>query len=339
MTAHWPVPAGLHANSGRLPVEGELPSFGGATQWLNSAPLTPDSLRGNVVVASFCTFTCVNWLRQLPYVRAWAAKYSGQGLVVIGVNTPEFPFEQDLGNVRRSLADLRVGYPVAVDNDYAIWSAFSNNYWPALYFADAQGRLRHHYFGEGEYAQSEMVIQRLLAEAGARDISRDIVSPEARGIEAAADWGALRSPENYTGYDRTEGFASPGGAVPSRPHRYTAPPALRLNHWALSGDWTAEPGHVALDAADGTITYRFQARDLNLVMGPAAQGASVRFRALLDGQPPGSAHGIDTDADGLGTVSEQRVHQLIRQPEPITERTFEITFLDPGLEAYSFTFG
>jgi hypothetical protein len=339
MTAPGPVPAGLHTNSARLPVEGELPSFGGATQWLNSPPLTPDGLRGNVVLASFCTYTCINWIRQLPYVRAWAAKYSGHGLVVIGVHTPEFPFERDIGNVQRSLADMRVGYPVAVDNDYAIWRAFANNYWPALYFADAQGRIRHHYFGEGEYARSEMVIQDLLAEAGAQGVDRDMVSPEAIGVEAPADWAALRSPENYTGYDRTENFAWPRGAVPGRPHRYTVPTRLRLNYWALSGDWTARPGHVALDAANGTIAYRFQARDLNLVMGPAAQGTSVRFRALLDGQPPGSAHGIDTDEQGLGNVSEQRLYQLIRQPDPIIERTFEITFLDPGLEAYSFTFG
>jgi hypothetical protein len=339
MTAPGPVPAGLHTNSARLPVEGELPSFGGATEWLNSPPLTPDGLRRNVVLASFCTYTCINWIRQLPYIRAWAAKYSGHGLVVIGVHTPEFPLERDIGNVRRSLADMRVGYPVAVDNDYAIWRAFANNYWPALYFADAQGRIRHHYFGEGEYARSEMVIQDLLAEAGAQGVDRGMVSPEAIGVEAPADWAVLRSPENYTGYDRTENFASPGGAVPGRSRRYTAPAGLRLNHWALSGDWTAEAGAVSLDAANGTIVYRFQARDLNLVMGPAVRGASVRFRALLDGQPPGSAHGIDTDEQGLGTVTEQRLYQLIRQPGPVTERTFEITFLGPGLEAYSFTFG
>ena len=339
MTAHWPVPAGLHTASPRLPVEGELPSFGGATEWLNSPPLTPGGLRGNVVLANFCTYTCINWIRQLPYVRAWAGKYSGHGLVVVGVHTPEFPFEQDTGNVRRSLADMRVGYPVAMDNDYAIWGAFGNHYWPALYFADAQGRIRHHYFGEGEYQQSEMVIQNLLAEAGAQGVDRDMVSPEARGVEAPADWASLRSSENYTGYDRTENFASPGGAVPGRPHRYTAPAVLRLNHWALSGDWTAAAGAVALDGINGTIAYCFQARDLNLVMGPAATGASVRFRALLDGQPPGAAHGIDTDEQGHGIVTEQRLHQLIRQPGPVTEHTFEITFLDPGLEAYSFTFG
>jgi Thioredoxin like C-terminal domain/AhpC/TSA family len=339
MTAHWPVPAGLHMSSARLPVEGELPSFDRVTRWLNSPPLTPDGLRGRVVLVSFCTYTCINWIRQLPYIRAWAGKYSGQGLVVIGVHTPEFPFEKDAGNVQRSLTGRRVGYPVAMDNDYAVWRAFSNNYWPALYFADAQGRIRHHYFGEGEYAQSEMVIQQLLAEAGAQGVDRDMVSPEAVGVEAAADWAVLRSPENYTGYDRTENFASPGGAVPGRSHRYTAPPGLRLNHWALSGNWTALAGAVSLDAADGTIAYRFQARDLNLVMGPAAQGASVPFRTLLDGQPPGPAHGIDADEQGRGTVTEHRLHQLIRQRGPVTERTFEITFLDPGLEAYSFTFG
>src|SRR5580658_4063511 len=281
MTAPGPVPAGLHTNSARLPVEGELPSFGGATQWLNSPPLTPDGLRGNVVLASFCTYTCINWIRQLPYVRAWAAKYSGHGLVVIGVHTPEFPFEQEIGNVRRSLADMRVGYPVAVDNDYAIWRAFGNNYWPALYFADAQGRIRHHYFGEGEYARSEMVIQHLLAEAGAQGVDRDMVSPEAIGVEAPADWAVLRSPENYTGYGRTENFASPGGAVPGQPHAYTAPAELRLNHWALSGDWTMEEHAAALNTAGGRIACRFHARDLHLVMGPTLRGTSVRFRVLL----------------------------------------------------------
>src|SRR5437773_3315954 len=236
MKPHWLMPAGLHTASAQLPVESRLPSFEGATGWLTAPPPTADGLRGKVVLVNFWTYTCINWLRQLPYVRAWAGKYASQGLVVIGVHTPEFSFEHNLDNVRRAVQDMRVDYPVAIDNDYAVWLAFDNHYWPALYFADAQGRIRHHHFGEGEYQQSEMVIQQLLAEAGASGISRELVSVDASGIEAAADWASLRSPENYNGYERTENFASPGGAVPGKPHVYTAPAELRLNHWALSGD-------------------------------------------------------------------------------------------------------
>ena len=339
MTLHWRAPAGLHTASVRLPVEGELGSFDGATGWLNSAPLTPAGLRGKVVLVNFWTYTCINWLRQLPYVRAWAGKYSGQGLVVIGVHTPEFGFEHNPDNVRRATAAMRVDYPVATDNDYAVWRAFDNYYWPALYFADAQGRIRHHNFGEGEYAQSEMVIQQLRDDAGATGISYDMVSPEARGLEVPADWADLRSPENYTGYGRTENFASPGGLVPDEPHAYAAPERLRLNQWALGGQWTASEQAVAADGAGGRIVCRFHARDLNLVMGPGTPGAAVRYRVLLDGQPPGTAHGIDADAAGDGTATGQRLYQLIRQPGAITERTFEITFPDPGAEVYSFTFG
>src|SRR5215475_1418846 len=228
MTAHWRMPAGLHTSSASLPVEGRLPSFDGATEWLNSPPLTTADLRGKVVLVNFWTYTCINWLRQLPYVRAWAEKYSSQGLVVIGVHTPEFPFEKDADNVRRAVQDMRVTYPVATDNNYAVWLDFDNHYWPALYFADAQGRIRHHNFGEGEYQQSEMVIQQLLAEAGASGVSREPVSVDARGIEAASFCTAPASPEIYTGYERTEGFASPGGAVPGKPHVYAAPAELRL---------------------------------------------------------------------------------------------------------------
>ncbi len=338
MTAHWLSPAGLHTASARLPVEGELPSFAGATGWLNSPPLTTAGLRGKVVVVDFWTYTCINWLRQLPYVRAWAGKYSGHGLVVIGVHTPEFPFEHDLGNVRGAARDMRVEYPVAIDNDYAVWSAFANHYWPALYFADAEGRIRHHHFGEGEYQQSEMVIQQLLAAAGS-DAGHELVSVDARGAEAPADWAALRTPETYTGYERTENFASPGGAVPGRPHAYQAPAELRLNHWALSGDWTMDEQAATLNEAGGQIAYRFHARDVHLVMGPAGPDAPVRFRVLIDGRPPGAAHGTDADDQGHGTVTGQRLHQLIRQPGPITDRTFEIAFLDPGVQAYVFTFG
>jgi Thioredoxin like C-terminal domain/AhpC/TSA family len=339
MTARWPVPAGLHTVSARLPDEGELASFGGATGWLNSPPLTAAGLGGKVVLVSFCTYTCINWLRQLPYLRAWAEKYSGQGLVLVGVHTPEFPFEHSPDNVRRALRDMQVGYPVAIDNDYAVWQAFGNHYWPALYFADAQGRIRHHHFGEGEYQQSEMIIQQLLAEAGSSSAGHDLVSVDARGVEAPADWAVLRSPENYTGYERTENFASPDGVLPGEPHRYAAPPELRLNHWALSGDWTMEEQAAALNSAGGQITCRFQARDLHLVMGPAVPGTSVRFRVRLDGQPPGADHGTDLDGQGDGRVVEQRLHQLIRQRGLVTERTFEITFLDPGVATYSFTFG
>jgi thiol-disulfide isomerase/thioredoxin len=339
MNAHWPVPAGLHKASARLPDEGELPSFGGATGWLNSPPLTAAGLRGKVVLANFWTYTCINWLRQLPYVRAWAGKYSGQGLVVIGVHTPEFGFEHNVDNVGRAVQDMSVGYPVAIDNDYAVWRAFDNYYWPALYFADAQGRIRHHHFGEGEYQQSEMVIQQLLAEAGSGSTSHDLVSPEARGIEAPADWDTLGSPENYTGYERTENFASPDGVIPGKPHVYSAPAELRPNHWALAGDWTMGEQATTANAENGRIACRFHARDLHLVMGPAAPGSSVRFQVLLDGQPPGAAHGADVDGQGQGTAAGQRLYQLIRQPGPVADRTFEITFLDPGAQAYAFTFG
>jgi thiol-disulfide isomerase/thioredoxin len=332
------MPPGLHTAAVRLPVEGELASFGGATGWLNSAPLTERELRGNVVLVNFWTYTCINWLRQLPYVRAWAGKYSGQGLVVIGVHTPEFSFEHNGDNVHWAVQDMRIGYPVAIDSDYAVWRAFSNNYWPALYFADAQGRIRHHHFGEGEYQRSETIIQQLLIEAGF-GAGHDVVSVDARGVEAPADWATLRSPENYTGYGRTENFASPGGVLPNKPGSYAIPAELRLNNWALSGNWTTEQVATRLNTATGQLAYRFHARDVNLVMGPATSGTSVRFHVLLDGQPPGAAHGTDLDSRGNGTVVEQRLYQLIRQDGPVTEQTFEITFLDPDVEAYAFTFG
>jgi thiol-disulfide isomerase/thioredoxin len=323
----------------RLPVEGELPSLGGATGWLNSPPLTAADLRGKVVLINFWTYTCINWLRQLPYVRAWAERYGDQGLVVIGVHTPEFAFESDVDNVRRAARDARVDYPVAIDSDYAVWRAFDNMYWPALYFVDAQGHIRHHHFGEGSYEESEMIIQQLLEDAGIEGVGHGLVSVDARGVEAGADWGSLRSPENYVGYGRTENFASPGGPVLDERRVYDAPARLRLNHWALSGDWTVEREAAVLNGANGRIAYRFHARDLHLVMGPAARGASVRFRVFIDGEPPGSAHGTDVDDGGNGTVGEQRLYQLIRQPEPIAERRFEIEFLDPGVEALAFTFG
>jgi thiol-disulfide isomerase/thioredoxin len=322
-----------------LPVEGSLPSLSGATGWLNSRPLTAADLGGHVVLVDFWTYTCINWLRQLPYVRAWAERYKDHGLVVIGVHTPEFDVEHDLDNLRRAAEDLRVDYPIVVDNDYAIWDAFGNRYWPALYFVDAHGQIRHHRSGEGDYEHSEATIQRLLTEAGAGGIGQDLVSVDPGGVEAAADWDSLWSPENYLGYQRTENFASPNGAVLGTRHLYAAPARLALNHWALSGDWTVQRQAIVLHQAEGRIAYRFHARDLHLVMGPAAPGMSVRCRVLVDGQPPGAAHGTDVDDQGNGTVTEPRLYQLIRQPGPITDHTFEITFLDPGVQAYAFTFG
>jgi thiol-disulfide isomerase/thioredoxin len=322
-----------------LPVEGHLPGFDGATGWLNSPPLTPEGLRGRVVLVDFWTYTCINWLRTLPYVRAWAHKYKAHGLVVVGVHTPEFDFEHDLDNVRREVKDLRVDYPVVVDNDYAIWDGFGNRYWPALYFVDAQGQIRHHRFGEGDYDRSEQIIQRLLTDAGSGGVGQDLVAVEADGVEAEADWDSLWSPENYLGFERSENFASANGAVLDTPHRYAAPTQLRLNHWALSGGWTVKRQAIVLNEPDGRIVYRFQARDLHLVMAPPAPGTSVRFQVLLDGQPPAAAHGTDADDEGNGTLTEPRLYQLIRQPDPVAERTFEVTFLDPGVQAYAFTFG
>ena len=339
MTARSPAPAGLHPSSAPLPVEGKLPSFDGATGWLNSPPLTAAGLHSKIVLVNFWTYTCVNWLRQLPYVRAWADKYADHSLTVIGVHTPEFSFEHDAGNVREAVEQMGITYPVAIDNDYAVWRAFDNHYWPALYVADGQGRIRHHHFGEGEYPQSEMVIQQLLVEAGTTDHDHELVSVDARGVEAPADWASLRSPENYTGYERTVNFASPGGAVPGGGHAYEIPAQLRLNHWALSGDWTMAEQAVTLNEAGGQLAYRFHARDLNAVMGPATAGSTVRFQVRIDGRPPGAAHGTDVDDEGNGTLAGQRLHQLIRQPGPVTDRTFEITFLDPGAQAYAFTFG
>jgi thiol-disulfide isomerase/thioredoxin len=317
----------------------ELASLERADEWLNSAPLTAESLRGKVVLIDFWTYTCINWLRTLPYVRAWAEKYRDQGLVVIGVHAPEFTFEKNISNVRWAVKDMRVGHPVAVDNEHVIWRAFRNQYWPALYFVDAQGRVRHHHFGEGAYERSEMIIQSLLMENGANIIDRNPVSPEAKGLEVAADWGNLRSAENYVGYGRTHNFASPGGALRDEPRVYALPARLRLNDWALSGDWTLTKEFAGVNKPNGRIAYRFHARDLHLVMGPTTPGTAVRFRVLIDGQPPGAAHGGDVDEQGYGTVTEQRLYQLIRQPKSIADRLFEIEFIGSGVEAYAFTFG
>jgi thiol-disulfide isomerase/thioredoxin len=315
----------------------ELAAFGRATEWLNSSPLTAASLLGKVVLVDFCTYTCINWLRTLPYVRAWAQKYR-QGLVVIGVHTPEFEFEKNIDNVRRAVKEMRIEYPIAIDNDYTIWRAFSNQYWPALYFIDARGRLRDRHFGEGEYERSEQIIQRLMADAGSGSADRSLVSVNGVGLEAAADWGNLRSPENYVGYDRTEQFAS-GSVARDRRRLYSAPSRLSLNQWGLSGEWTIGRQAITLNTVPGRIVDRFHARDLHLVMGPARRESPVRFRVSLDGQAPGAAHGADVDDKGNGMMVDQRLYQLIRQAKPIVDRTFEIEFLDPGVDALAFTFG
>jgi thiol-disulfide isomerase/thioredoxin len=317
----------------------ELRALGGAAEWINSPRLTAERLLGKVVLVDFCTYTCINWLRTLPYVRGWAAKYKSHGLIVIGVHTPEFAFEQNLANVRSAIKGMNIDHPIAIDNDYAIWRAFRNNYWPALYFVDARGRVRDSHFGEGEYERSEKIIQRLLTDAGAANVPRDRLSPDARGVEATADWGNLRSPENYLGHARTENFASRGGADPDRRRAYTAPPRLSLNQWALAGEWTMGKQAAVSHNANGRLVNRFHARDLHLVMGPAERGASVRFRVSIDGQPPGAAHGLDVDASGNGAIVEQRLYQLIRQPIPIVDRQFQIEFLDAGAETFAFTFG
>jgi thiol-disulfide isomerase/thioredoxin len=324
---------------GPMANQGELASLERATEWLNSPPLTPSALQGKAVLIDFWTYTCINWRRTLPYVRAWADKYKDQGLVVIGIHAPEFAFEKNLNNVRWAVKDMGINYPVVLDNDHALWRAFRNQAWPALFFVDAQGRVRHHYFGEGAYEQSEMVIQALLREAGATGVGREPVSVNARGIDAAADWGNLRSLENYVGAERTENFASPGGAALDKPRMYERPARLSLNQWALSGEWTVRKDAAALNKAGGGITYRFHARDLHLVMGTAAPGTPVKFHVKIDGQPPGAAHGVDVDEQGNGTVTEQRLYQLIRQPDAIGDRQFEIEFFGPGVEAFSFTFG
>jgi len=321
-----------------LPVEDIAPAYSGATQWLNSPPLTPEALKGKVVLVDFWTYSCINCLRAIPYVRAWAEKYRDQGLVVIGVHAPEFAFEKNLDNVHKAVTDLKIDYPVAIDNDYAIWRAFDNQYWPAHYFIDAQGRVRHHHFGEGEYDQSERVIQQLLAEAGKGEVSSNLVAVSASGAEAAADDKDVRSPETYVGYKRAENFASPGGPAPDKSHVYAAP-TPKLNEWGLAGDWTVGGENAVVNQQGGAIVYRFHARDLHLVLGPGDDGRPARFRVKIDGAPPGDNHGADIDADGQGVVTGQRLYQLIRQNGEIADRTFEIEFLDPGAHAYAFTFG
>jgi cytochrome c biogenesis protein CcdA/thiol-disulfide isomerase/thioredoxin len=321
-----------------LPVEGRAPSLAGAVEWLNSPPLSVEGLRGKVVLVDFWTYSCINCLRALPYVRAWAEKYRDQGLVVIGVHAPEFAFEKDPANVKRAVADLGLTYPVAIDNDFAIWRAFNNHYWPAHYFIDAQGRIRHHHFGEGDYAGSEKIIQQLLAEAGASGAPAGIVKVAATGAQAPPDMAEVLSPETYLGFARAENFASPGGAVQNQAHVYTGAD-LRLNEWSLSGDWTIGEERADLDRAGGAIAFRFHARDLHLVLGPGADGKPARFRVKIDGAAPGDSAGVDIDAQGEGVVSGERLYQLVRQKGAVRERLFEVEFLDPGVRAYAFTFG
>jgi thiol-disulfide isomerase/thioredoxin len=320
------------------PVEAEF-SLSGATDWLNSPPLAGTDLRGRVVLINFWTYTCINWLRQLPYVRAWEDAYRSHGLVVIGVHSPEFSFEHDVDDVRREAHVRSIGYPIAIDNHFAVWRSFRNHFWPALYLVDAQGRLRHHSFGEGGYEETEAVIRQLLTEAGAGDLGPEPVPVDARGVEAAADWDTLRSVETYLGYDRMSGLASSPRLVADRPHVYSAPERMRVGHWAVSGDWTIGRESTASNDSGGRLACRFHARDLHLVMAPATRGATVRFRVLLDGVEPGAHHGTDVDTAGRGTVLEPRLYQLLRRRGPVTAGTCDIEFLDPGVEVYAFTFG
>jgi cytochrome c biogenesis protein CcdA/thiol-disulfide isomerase/thioredoxin len=333
------APAAANASPAeRLPVEGQIPALSGAVEWLNSPPLTAKGLRGHVVLVDFWTYSCINCLRALPYVEAWAKKYRDEGLVVIGVHAPEFAFEKNIDNVRAADKRLGIDYPVAIDNNYAIWRGFNNEYWPAHYFIDAKGQIRHHHFGEGGYAESERVIQELLREAGHKTTS-GTVAVSGTGVEKAADMADVESPETYIGTDRAENFASPGGAVQDTAHAYSAPATLMLNQWALTGDWRVGQQDAVLEQPNGGITYRFHARDLHLVLGPSTDGKPVKFQVTIDGHAPGKDHGVDIDAAGNGVVTGQRLYQLVRLNDRIEDHTFEIRFLDAGATAYSFTFG
>ncbi|HEY2530889.1 MAG TPA: cytochrome c biogenesis protein DipZ [Xanthobacteraceae bacterium] len=313
-------------------------ALSGAVDWLNSPPLTIEGLKGKVIVIDFWTYSCINCLRSIPYVEAWAEKYKDHGLVVIGVHTPEFAFERNINNVRAAVSNLKIEYPVAIDNEYKIWRSFDNRYWPAHYFIDAKGRTRFHHFGEGDYDQSEQVIQQLLEEAGNGNVPHSLVNVNASGVEAAASVNDDQSPETYIGYDRADNFASPGGIVENERHVYVSA-SPQLNQWSLSGDWTVRSEVAVLNGVGGSIVYRFHARDLHLVLGPAADGKPIRFRVTINGNAPGADHGIDTDMDGQGVVDSQRLYQLVRQNGAIRDRTFAIEFLDPGVHAYAFTFG
>jgi thiol-disulfide isomerase/thioredoxin len=325
------------AEPAQLPYEGRLPGFDGATGWLNSPPLGAEDLGDKVVLVDFWTYTCINWLRTLAHVRAWSEKYA-DGLVVVGVHTPEFPFEHDADNVRWAAKEMDVNYPIALDSSYAVWDAFSNNYWPAVYIADAEGRIRHHQYGEGGYEECERVVQRLLRDAGHDEID-DLVTVSPVGFEVQADLANLETPETYLGYDQAQNFASPGGAKLEQTRTYGAPESLRLNHWALAGEWTVGRRAALCDAADASIVFRFHARDVHLVMGPRTRGSSVPFEVLLDGLPPDNARGLDVDEGGRGTVAHQRLYQLIRKRDRIEDSTIKISFPAGGVDAYCFTFG
>jgi thiol-disulfide isomerase/thioredoxin len=320
-----------------LPVESRLPGFDGAGGWLNSPPLTPAGLRGSVVLVDFWTYTCINWLRTLGYVRAWADRYRDHGLVVVGVHTPEFPFERDEDNVRRAVAAMDVAYPVALDPEYAVWQAFSNHYWPAIYLADADGRIRYHHFGEEAYAETERVIQRLLRDAGRDGVGDDVVSIVPGGVEAQADWANLESAETYLGFQQGGNLVASDAQI-GVPATFAVPEELPLNGWALGGAWTIEERAAVANRPDARIAFRFHARDVNLVLRPR-EGTSVPFRVLVDGEAPGPAHGLDVDATGQGTLAEPRLYQLVREPGAVADRTFEISFAAAGVEAYVFTFG
>jgi thiol-disulfide isomerase/thioredoxin len=329
----------LTGDTPALPVEGHLPGFEGATGWLNSEPLTPEGLRGRVVLVDFWTYTCINWLRTLPYLRAWHEKYADQGLTIIGVHTPEFGFERNVDNIIPRSREFGVEYPIAIDSDYGVWQAFANHYWPAVYVADAEGRIRFHHFGEGEYAMTEMVVQQLLIDAGAEGVSPDLAAVDPKGFEVAADWSTLGSPETYVGYGRSSDFASPDRERLNERHAYPQPGRLNLNEWAPSGTWTLAQHAAVSNEAGARIAFRFRARDVNLVMGPVARDRPVPYRVLLDGTAPGADHGDDVDEAGNGTLADQRLYQLIRQAGTGGDRLFEIEFINEGAEAYCFTFG
>jgi cytochrome c biogenesis protein CcdA/thiol-disulfide isomerase/thioredoxin len=331
--------AAAHGND-ELPVEGKLPQLDGAVEWLNSKPLTAAQLKGKVVLVDFWTYSCINCLRSLPYTKAWAEKYRDQGLVVIGVHAPEFAFERNVGNVRKAVKDQGITFPVAIDNDFAIWRAFGNQYWPAHYFIDAQGRIRHHHFGEGDYAQSEQVIQQLLEEAGRKNVTNTVVSTEdAHGVQQQSDMSHVGSPETYLGFERTQNFASPEKQAANAARQYTAPAKPALNQWGLGGNWLSQAEQITLNQGGGSIVYRFHARDLHLVLGPTKDGKPVHFRVTIDGAAPGPDHGADVASDGSGIVDSQRLYQLVRQAGDVGDHTFNIEFLDPGVQAYAFTFG
>ena len=322
-----------------LPDEGRLPSFDCATAWINSQPLSTAELRGRVVLVGFWTYTCVNWLRTLPYLRAWNSRYADAGLTVVGVHTPEFDFEAELPNVTEHSRDLRIDYPIAVDSEYGIWNDFANHYWPAIYLADAHGRIRYHHYGEGEYAMTEMAIQQLIADSGQSSIAPELVTVEPTGLEVAADWSSLRCPETYLGYGQSNGFASERPAAYDQRHAYPGGVDLPLNSWDLTGEWTVTREAAVLEAGGGRVAFAFHARDVNLVMAPGRNGAAIPFRVFLDGAPVEAAHGFDVSRDGLGRLTTPNTYQLVRQPDRIIDRLVEIEFAESGAEVYCFTFG